>query len=202
LGREQDFHDAAHQYCDGRHVEPDEQAALYCYVEVPENPVGQRLGIVSWGSMGYRLAGDQRGDRDGEDVERIASELNTMVNINASRAKDMVARSIEGWVMPARSQAEGIDRAAAFVPVSLGHIAFIGEFEYFCHEGYVWRGAWRGHVGVDRMRQGVRLVALRQDAHKWDRVEVAKAEHLRLARGGKDSKMKQTALTEGERNEA
>ena len=56
---------------------------------------------------------------------------------------------------------------------SLGHLAFIGQFEYFVHNGSVYRVKTANYIGQDGLRVGARFECYESHAN----------EHLAYLRG-------------------
>lgn len=145
--------------------------------------------VVSWGRMGYRVATDQWGDQSKEGVVGVAESANAMIKVSRERAAEMVHRSVHGWVQDQRTANEQSGmKTVNFAHAGRGHIAFVGEYEYFYDGDGLYRGSLRDCLGEQWMRRGTKVAVLTQ-GHKWAMIEQVREVHLGLARDATDSDM-------------
>ncbi|UGY15203.1 hypothetical protein HAP48_0042880 [Bradyrhizobium septentrionale] len=72
-----------------------------CYVVVPGNEPGNRIGIVKRGEAGYYLTDFDNDEVPMSAVEEAVDELNDRLGVTAEEAMRMKSGSMFGWDTPA-----------------------------------------------------------------------------------------------------
>lgn len=71
-----------------------------CYIKVPGNEPGRRIGVVKRGERGYHLTDFDNGKVSQDVVEEVIREMNEALGISHEQETAMLVGSMFGWDVP------------------------------------------------------------------------------------------------------